>query len=400
MTVTNSLSDPDSFSELLYEKMKHINPGVEELELYEFRYALDNLFPQPGSFGSCELDPILEIEERIRSRDFYSNIQLKPRVGEKIVLDKSILRLTCMLLVGLVSGAYPEDWIRKNFYFDLRGFFFLVRTTYFTPAAFRHFGGHPWKSFEPYQKRFEKFQGIGYKDFKQANAELDQVFIESVKKLIASHGTPILLTLAGPTAAGKTEIVARLKSAFEQIGRRVATIEMDCFLFDVSYRDEMNIKTLGKEAYHFELFLHSLESILQGKRITIPRYDSTFSSHDQFGNLKPGCSPQQVEPADIIFLEGNFPFQSEEVSEKIGIKIVYLTDDPVRLKRKWKRDIDYRKKYDPNYFCNRFFRSQYFRSHDCYQGLMEVCDMVVDTTGAVLWVTAEIANTLVPIQKL
>lgn len=394
MTSTNSLSDPDRFSEILYEKMKHINPGVAEVELYEFRYALGNLFPQPGGWGSCELDPILEIERRIHTRDFYSNIQLKPRVGEKIVLDQSILRLTCMLLMGLVSGVYPEDWVQKNFYFDLRGFFFLVRTTYFTQAAIQHFGGHPWKSFEPHQKRFEKFQGIGYKDFRQANADLDQVFIESVKKIIASRGTPILLTLAGPTAAGKTEIVARLKSAFEQIGRRVATIEMDSFLFDVSYRDEMNIKTLGKEAYHYELFLQCLETILQGKQITIPRYDSTFSSHDQYGNLKPGCSPQEVEPADIIFLEGNFPFQTGDVSGKIGIKIVYLTDDPVRLKRKWKRDIDYRKKYDSNYFCNRFFRSQYFRSQDCYQALMEVCDLVVDTTGAAIWATAEIAEIL------
>jgi len=57
--------------------------------------------------------------------------------------------------------------------------------------------------------------------------------------------------------------------------------------------------------------------------------------------------PIVVEPADIIFIEGNFPFLIEEVADLIGIKVVYLTDDPIRLKRKWKRDIDYRKKYEP-----------------------------------------------------
>jgi hypothetical protein len=33
----------------------------------------------------------------------------------------------------------------------------------------------------------------------------------------------------------------------------------------------------------------------------------------------------------------------EEIANLIGVKVVYLTDDPIRLKRKWKRDIDYRK---------------------------------------------------------
>ncbi len=84
----------------------------------------------------------------------------------------------------------------------------------------------------------------------------------------------------------------------------------------------------------------------------------------------------------------------EEISELIGIKVVYLTDDPIRLKRKWKRDIDYRKNYDPAHFRNRFFKTQFMRANDIYLPQMEVCDMVVDTTGAALWVTAEIAELL------
>ena len=83
------------------------------------------------------------------------------------------------------------------------------------------------------------------------------------------------------------------------------------------------------------------------------------SSHDLNGNLKPGGVPIEIEPADIIFIEGNFPFLLEEVAHLIGIKVVYLTDDAVRLKRKWKRDIDYRKKYEPTYFRNRYFKDQF-----------------------------------------
>jgi uridine kinase len=257
-----------------------------------------------------------------------------------------------------------------------------------------HFGGKPFKSFEQKQKRFECYQGIGYRDFKEANLEVDQTFIEIVKSLIAAKGTPIILTLAGPTAAGKTEIVERLRSSFEQAGQQVTTIELDNFLLDMDYREKKGIHYLGKEAYHFELFMQSLEKIRQGQKITSPCYDSLTSSHDPDGNLKAGYTPLEIEPADIIFIEGNFPFQIKEVTHLIGIKMVYLTDDPIRLKRKWKRDIDYRKKYDPNYFRNRFFRTQFLRAQGTFRPQMEVCDLVIDTTGAAIWATPEIIKIL------
>ena len=40
--------NPGVFFEILYEKMQEINPGIKELELYEFRYGLNNLFPENG----------------------------------------------------------------------------------------------------------------------------------------------------------------------------------------------------------------------------------------------------------------------------------------------------------------------------------------------------------------
>jgi len=395
MSASNTFS-PDAFSESLYEKMKRINPGIEELELYEFRYALDNLYPENGGWASVELDQQPEIEKRINTRAFYTGIQLKPRLDGRIVLDKDIVRLTNMLFVGLVTGAYSEEWIQAHFYFDIRGFYFLHRTVYFTEPVLAHLGGKPWKSFEPKQKRFKRYQAVGYKDFKEADAEVDELFIASVKKLVAVKGTPILLAIAGPTAAGKTEIVARLRCSFEQAGSQVTSIEMDNFLTDRDHREEKGIHSLGREAIHLALFKQSLEEISRGRKITIPRYDFVYatSSHNLEGNLKTGCAPLEIEPADIIFIEGNFPFLLKEVVHLIGIKVVYLTDDAIRLKRKWKRDIDYRKKYEPTYFRNRFFRDQFLMAQKCYLPQMQVCDMVVDTTGAALWVTPEIADIL------
>jgi len=390
-----SIYSAEAFSEILFDRMKRLNPAVSDMELYEFRYGLNNLIPEKG-WDSVELDNTEAIEKRVNDRDFFSGIQIKPRQDDRIVLDENILRLTAMLFVGLVTGKYGEDWVRTHFYFDVRGFYFLHRTTYFTEKVLAHFGGKPFKSFEQKQKRLECCQDIGYKAFAEVNAEVDALFIASAKKIIVARGTPILLAIAGPTAAGKTEIVVRLRQAFEQVDQQVSSIEMDNFLTDRDYREEKGIFTQGKEALHFELFKQSLEDITRGKKISIPRYDFVFatSSHDLDGNLKPGGVPIEIEPADIIFIEGNFPFLLEEVVHLIGIKVVYLTDDPIRLKRKWKRDIDYRKKYEPTYFRNRFFKDQFIMAEIAYRPQMEVCDICVDTTGAALWTTPEVAEIL------
>jgi len=396
MSVPGSLYTPDVFSETLYEKMKRINPGVEELELYEFRYALDNLYPGDKGWSSLKLDEKQNIEELVNSSEFYNGVQIAPRVNNRIVLDQNIVHLTNMLFVGLVAGSYSEEWVRAHFYFDIRGFYFLHRTTYFTDRVLAHLGGRPFKSFDQRQGRFERVQALGYKDFRESNAEVDGFFMESAEKLVAAKGTPIIVAIAGPTAAGKTEIVARLRSSMEKSGKKTAAIELDNFLTDRDRREALGIYTQGKEALHFELLKQSLADITRGRKISIPRYDFVYatSSHDLDGNLRPGSVPIEIEPAELIFMEGNFPFLLEEIAHLIGVKVVYLTDDAIRLKRKWKRDIDYRKKYEPTYFRNRFFKDQFLMAQKCYVPQMELCDMVVDTTGAAIWAAPDIAAIL------
>ena len=389
------LFHPLVFSARLFEELKALHPGIEDLELYEFRYALQELIPAEG-WGSVRLWETGEIEQLVNCRAFYDSIQLKPKSGGKIVLDGQIVQLNQVLFAGLVCGVYSPDWVAKHFYFDIRGFTFLHRTCYFTEAVLAHFGGQPYRQFEPKQAAFARCQDVGYKAFQAANAEVDGCFIQSAQQIIAYKGTPIILAIAGQTAAGKTEIVERLRDALEQAGQKVTSLELDNFLTDRDEREARGIHTEGKQALHFELFQYSLEALAKGQKISIPRYDfvNATSSHALDGSLKPGGVPIEVEPADIIFLEGNFPFLLEEVLHLIGIKVVYLTDDPVRLKRKWKRDVDYRKKYEPNYFRNRYFRDQFIMAQVAYLPQMEVCDLCVDTTGAALWAAPETAAIL------
>lgn len=379
----------------LYEMMPAIHPGTADLAPYEFRYCLNNLTPEAG-WEAVQTPPMAEIEGRMNARAFYDGIQIKPCVDGRIVLDENILRLTRQLLAGLASGTYPVEWVERHFYFDLRGFYFLHRTQYFSVAALERFGGAPLRQFEPRQRRFAGWQSLGYKDFMAANAEVDALFIAAMRALAAHHGAPVVLAIAGPTAAGKTEIVERLQAAFARDGLRSTTLELDHFLTDRDEREAKGIFTQGKEAFHLELMRAALEQLCQGRAALTPRYDFVLatSSHDGAGRLKPGGQPLAVEPADIIFIEGNFPFLIDEIVPLIGVKAVYLTDDPVRLLRKWKRDIDYRKKYEPTYFRNRYFKDQFIMAEVAYRPQIERCDLCVDTTGAALWATPETARLL------
>lgn len=396
MLMSDILTDPELFSAALFELMPQINPAMAELELYEFRYGLDNLYPEAGGWASVILELRETIEGWVNSREFYAGIQIKPRAGGQIVLDQTIERLTRMLLVGLVTGDYPPEWINAHFTFDPRGFFFLHRTAYLTEEARAHLGGAAFRCFEPKQRWFDRLPEVGYRLFREANAEVDDLFMACVQRLVAARGAPILLAIAGPTAAGKTEIVSRLRSALEAGGRSVATVEMDHFLTDRDQREERGTGSLGKDAIHFEMFHRGLADLSAGRPILTPRYnfiDGT-SSHDLEGRLKPGRTPITIAPADVIFVEGNFPFLLPEIACLIGIKVVYLTDDAIRLKRKWKRDIDLRHKYDVNYLRNRFFREQFLMAQACYAPQLASCDLYVDTTGAALWVTPEMAAIL------
>jgi uridine kinase len=230
----------------------------------------------------------------------------------------------------------------------------------------------------------------------KANEPVDQCLIDLLFKLISTGHRPCIIGIAGQTAAGKTEIVARLQKEFLKNNLSFTSIEMDHFLTDRDDREAKGIDSLGKEAMHFNLFKTSLKHIRDGQNITIPIYDfiSATSSHTLEGILKPDSKTAEVQSADIIFVEGNFPFLYDEIAELIDIKVVYITDDEIRLKRKWKRDMDLRKKYDLTYFINRYFREQFLMAESAYIPQMEKCDVLVDTTEASIWVRTKIRQIL------
>ncbi len=381
----------NTFSEDLYQQMQKINPGIQNMELFEFEYALENMIPSAG-WESLETPGKAELENKIHQSEFYKSIQMKPKRDDKLVMDPQILQLSQQLFKGLVTSVYDPAWINQHFYFDIRGFYFLTRTQYLSPEIISHLGGTPFAQFEKKQAQYDGALAVGYKAFKATNTEVDGKFIEITHQLVKSIGTPIVLAIAGQTAAGKTEITQRLVASFEDSHKTVTSLEIDNFMTDRDEREAKGVDSLGKEALHYELFKDALQNLLQGQEITTPQYDfiNGTSSHDLSGILKPGSEEVSVHPADIILMEGNFPFLLPEIASLINIKVMYLTDDPMRLKRKWKRDMDYRKKYDLMYLLNRYFREQFLMGEEVYRPQLLLCDMFIDTTNACVWVTPDL----------
>lgn len=390
--MTSISSDPHQFSKDLFSRLQEFIPGIAALEFYEFQYALNNLQP-PQGWQAVQPEPMETLLERISKPELFANVQFKPMKGDQLVLDETIKSLTRQLFVGLVEGLYPPGWVNQIFSFDLRAFVFLVRTTYLTEPIRQRFGGSPIKRFEAKQSLLDNKFEIGYKEYAQANQDIDQAFIQAVQSWISSRGTPLLLTIVGPSASGKSEITARLLESFRHADLSCVSVEMDNFYKDRAFRDG---RPTTSEVIHYPIFIKAINALLRGEVAEIPRYDFILatSSHDLENNLRPGQSAQIIHPADIIILEGNFPFHLPEIARLIDLKIVYFAEDWIRLKRKWKRDVDFRKKYDPNYLVNRYFRTQYQRNQEIYQPLMQCCDIIVDTTNAQLWVHPDLQSQL------
>ena len=383
-------------SSTLQNKAGEISSSVKALDSCEFKYALNYLLSFFSSDDSVAVPEKDVIEKRIKSPEFYRNIKLRPVQNSEIILDKNITELTVILFAGLVSGKYDTDWINRFFYFDIRGFIFIPRTAYFTPAVLENLQNKPYLTFEKKQMLFDSFHGIGYSDFKKSNQEIDKKLICLINKVLDKTGYPAVIGIAGQTAAGKTEISEYIQSEMNGRGKSINSVEMDNFFLDRDFREAEGTGSMQKESIHYSLLNNCLMQLKAGRSCEIPLYDQLTgeSSHSNDSELKTGKQGIRVNPADIIYLEGNFPFLFTEIAQLIDLKIMYLTDDAVRLKRKWKRDIDYRKKYNPRYLCNRYFRTQFLKAEAVYIRQLEICDIAVDTTGSSIWINKKIENLL------
>ena len=145
--------------------------------------------------------------------------------------------------------------------------------------------------------------------------------------------TPVIIGIAGGSASGKTSIAKRLFEAFEKTNS-VTIIKEDDYYKDQSHLPmEERVKTNYDHplAFDHDLLLEQLEELSSGKMIRKPTYDYTVHNRSEI--------VEEIQPSDVIILEGLFVLENKKVREKLDIKIFVDTPSDERFIRRLVRDI-------------------------------------------------------------
>ncbi|KAK7316150.1 hypothetical protein VNO77_34923 [Canavalia gladiata] len=141
---------------------------------------------------------------------------------------------------------------------------------------------------------------------------------------------PFFIGVAGGTASGKTNVCHMITTQLHD--RRVVLINQDSFYYSLSDKILQKVNDYNfdhPDAFDTKLMLSCLEKLKCGQPVTIPNYD--MNCHKR---IEP---ERQVQPADIIILEGILILHDSRVRDLLNMKIFVDEDSDVRLTRRVQR---------------------------------------------------------------
>ncbi|MED1783594.1 uridine kinase [Brevibacillus fortis] len=148
-------------------------------------------------------------------------------------------------------------------------------------------------------------------------------------------GNPVLIGVAGGSGSGKTTVAKELYRQFQNDS--VTMIEQDSYYKDQSHLSPEERALTNYDhpfAFDNDLLLAHLQELMQGKAIQKPIYD--FKEHNR------KAEQIQVDPKDVIILEGMLILEDERIRDLMDIKVFVDTDADVRIVRRIVRDIEER----------------------------------------------------------
>ncbi|GKV37181.1 hypothetical protein SLEP1_g45238 [Rubroshorea leprosula] len=166
-----------------------------------------------------------------------------------------------------------------------------------------------------------------------ANGVRYHLSLQSKDSELASvrHKQPFVIGVAGGTASGKTTVCNMIISQLQN--QRVVLINQDSFYKSLNNEQLQNVHDYNFDhpnAFDTELLLSCMEKLKHGQVVSIPNYD--FKTHR---SVEPS---RQVNPADVIILEGILVLHDSRVRDLMNMKIFVDTDSDVCLSRRIKRD--------------------------------------------------------------
>lgn len=146
---------------------------------------------------------------------------------------------------------------------------------------------------------------------------------------------PLIIGIAGGSGSGKSTVARNVAESLG--GRSVAFIDMDAYyrnFSELSLEERRRVNWDHPEAFDYDLLTAHLEQLSARKPIQKPVYD--FVSHLRSQEVV------QIDPADVIVIDGILLFVDERVRELCDVKVFVDADPDVRVIRRIKRDIESR----------------------------------------------------------
>ncbi|WMJ72837.1 uridine kinase [Cytophagaceae bacterium ABcell3] len=142
---------------------------------------------------------------------------------------------------------------------------------------------------------------------------------------------PYLVGITGGSASGKTLLLQKLLSAFEE--NEICLVSQDNYYKDQSLQplDDNGIPNYDQpESIDQEKFKEDLKKIKSGASIEIKEYT--------FNNPNREACTVTCKPAPIIIAEGIFIFYYEALAKQFDLKIFLDAQEHIKLKRRIARD--------------------------------------------------------------
>ncbi len=147
---------------------------------------------------------------------------------------------------------------------------------------------------------------------------------------------PIIIGIAGGSASGKTSISQQLYEYFKGY-HKVVIIKQDDYYKDQSHLSMVERTKTNYDhpfAFDTDLLVNHLQLLKHNISIEKPIYD--FALHTR------SCYVENIEPRDVILLEGIFVLAEEKLRNMCDILVYVDTDSDIRFMRRLKRDMQER----------------------------------------------------------
>jgi uridine kinase len=143
---------------------------------------------------------------------------------------------------------------------------------------------------------------------------------------------PVVIGVAGGSGSGKTSVTKAIYESFK--GHSITMIQQDFYYKDQSdlpFEERLKTNYDHPLAFDNDLLIEHLEKLLRYEAIEKPVYD--YSVHTRSKEVI------EVEPKDVIILEGILVLEDERLRNLMDIKLYVDTDADIRIIRRMSRDI-------------------------------------------------------------